>query len=451
MSILGTWLAISAPWLTGLILVHRLSKLYSFSSLSAIICGSVGGLLSYLAVAGMFSLSKHFYFITVSADLRGMFSITSLLLIFYLMYGMRAVQLKLNRLELFLLLILLMCTTFTAALASLQPTFGWDTLSYWGQKSLTYLNTANRLHAEGAQVHSTHPHSASMLAAWSTSLRENFQAAGPIFGPWFLTWLSILITLVVYTYSHTLSKSLSLITAIAFSSVPLIGNHVVIGGYAELFVAATISTATALCSVALKENNKLAFIFGLIVALAAAFYKNIGYLYSVCVLTGYILSAAAVRAQSKLNLRRFVLFSCLTFLLMAVAIFYLNDNTITISIGNRWQIIEPRNLLSAPVNSFFSLFINQSFYQAGWLLIFAPLVLTTRRWNSFDLGPFFVVFLIFSLLLISQASEYSFTHSTPQSDTGLSRFSIIFITSAFLLVAPIYNLTAHVLQTKPKY
>ena len=436
MSILGTWFAVSAPWLAGLILAYRVCRFFCFSNSLAVICGAIGGLLGYLAVAAICFLITFDEFFPISSDIRGIYLPLSLVLLLYLFPLVKALGITLNRVEFFLLSILLICISFTAVLSSLQPTSGWDILGYWGPKALTYLDNAHPSNTLGAFNPSTHPHTVSILAAWASTIRNHFQATGPIFAPWFFIWVSILITVIAYTYSHTLHKALSLITGIAFSTIPLVGNHVLIGGYAELFIAATITASTALCSVALKEDNRAALIFGLLVALTAAFYKNIGYLYSTCMLTGFLLAATSARCQSKKNLCMVVFFSCVTLFTITLATFILNDITFTITLGNRWQVIYPRNLFDAPANIFFSLFVNQSFHQTAWLLIFALVVFIRERQTFTDSGPILTVFFVLLLLTSSQASDYSFSHSIPQSDTGLSRFSTILITSAFLLIAP---------------
>ncbi len=113
----------------------------------------------------------------------------------------------------------------------------------------------------------------------------------------------------------------------------------ILGGYAELFLAAATVGATATLALSLKEQDEKLALLGLLVALSCATLKNTGFVFSSCIFIGYTTCLAIRRGFGK----RVILFATVMGVSGALFILTPPSLTMTFEMGNRQLILELGN------------------------------------------------------------------------------------------------------------
>lgn len=435
-----TWLFCAAPWLLGLFLSLHLSRLFAHSPSVAAVIAVNAAVIGYLLLAiCLFTFQS----LKIGDLTLGSLTLVACCYGLYLLSTVPSKILKMKSLRSWsvwqysLLMLLLFSIGHNAYLASLLPAFGWDTLDYWAVHSIEFINKTSSGVTVGWDFTGTHPPTIAILGAWSAAIANKMDAAGPLYAPWILCWVSIVLCLVGHTYFFSNSPSFSLLVGVIASGLPLGADHSVIGGYADLFLAAGIVGATAVGSVAIRCNDKSLVIVSCLIGCTSIFYKNIGFLYSICVIwpgTAYLI------CRTHLSLKWYAKIALMLPLLGAsvlLFVFFVTGES-ELFIGNRVLRLSLENSHRIPLNFFASQLSNTSFSVTFLLAaaVFIAIITIPSRLTPELIFVGSVCAINFSLLFFAQLSDYFFTYSLPESDTSLSRLSLG-LSFCALLILPI--------------
>lgn len=320
------------------------------------------------------------------------------------------------------------------------PAAGWDTLWYWAEISQDFIHTIQTTPIPRWEHEQTHPSTVAIVSAWNAAHIPSAGSFGPAYFSWWLAWISILLMVYGYTEAITNNTNTSALVAAASASVPLLTNHALLGGYAEIFLSAGVAGATALLALSLKEHNRGFALLGLVLALSCTTLKNTGFIFGSCVVLGYIVCLAINRGLGKWLIGLMAVFALSAGLLVITA----GEQTISFEIGSRQLTLKLTNAAFIFRNELISLFYNASFSITA-LLLLAPIMIfgiSRGRQGKIDLAsllmPWLTSLILLSMLCTSQLTDYGFLYAIPGNDTGNSRLSLPLMVCTLLIVGPLW-------------
>jgi len=337
------------------------------------------------------------------------------------------------------------------------PIFGWDVLSFWGPKTIEFL-TAYNSGLEDIPIYSIrehrHPPTVISLQAGAMSLANN-SATLALAIP-FLLFLSV--TIFMLQGVPIVRRVLCALgfTVITLSSVPLLLNHFLIHGYAEVYIGASMLLALVLWQRWFCNSRVWAYaVVAILCALLPIAIKNTGILYSLSVLLSFVVVTVAFSSWSmRTKLAIFSLFvACLIAPVLIVYNFdwsatwmgseFSNDvASKTLWFGGYPLELSYVGFVTVFQNFMQAMFLNQSFgilivfYLSALLLLVADSKASQREYARHFIvlatSCFFLTLIIFTMPQL--ISERVNAFSAPGMDTGYSRF---LMPAAMLLPIPL--------------
>ena len=309
------------------------------------------------------------------------------------------------------------------------PVFGWDVLDQWGPAAGDYL----RGHEwTWENYRSAHPATISALIAIAD---KPTLVAAELFSSkalWTTAWVFILALIFLHAHIITGSLQISLVLTVGAMTIPLFENHLLIHGYAEIFLSLIIiSTASLLIHIAQSKRSTLIAILFSGVALASL--KNIGvFLWSI-ITSAYFL--AWIYREKQFNLNLLVLAGPI---FLFSALFLLDRAGLPLEISMRYRDaipIQPENMLSVPRNELYSLFLNASFGVIPAAIFFGASAFFRGKHADQGFNICALIFIGLSLfILFSQLTQYGFFYAVPERDTGNTRFTLPVILTGMLVL-----------------
>jgi len=319
----------------------------------------------------------------------------------------------------------------------LLPIQGWDVIDFWGRYAHWTLMEPDSL----PQSTKPHPVTIVLVQAWSAWCAQAIGAPYMMLVPWL--FMTIILGTGLYGYSLWASQSrfFSLLLLYCFLTLPLLENHTLIAGYAELFLTATCVTSVIWLQLSLSKNSMVYAAIGLSTAPLALFIKNTGLFYCAVLIFPYITILLYSRSRVLfLSLATAVVAAIFYFSISGFSIDYFGLGLSLYTDGGTWVLhaagwgmpVVYNGLIDVIRNEIYSLFFNMSFGITALLGIFIFLFLRKISELKFI---FFIIFIILLMLMASQFFfDYGFKHAVPTHDTGNSRLSLPLIAVLFLLI-----------------
>ena len=243
-----------APWAVSVLLVYRLAITSRFASEVATILALSGGFLFLWLCVLFLSLELWYLPLAILASMP------------LLILAMRGVETSKNNVPLSLVTALAAPPSLSSRivvraavvaltssigiaifLATQVPTSGWDALWFWSEVSAAFAATDLGESAVLANRVTNHPLSTSVLAAWSGWVSHVLLARSYIsYLPWIVVWCSLIVIVFAYALHETRNIIASILFSLITATVPLLTNHALIGGYAEIFVVFSVSFVSLL-------------------------------------------------------------------------------------------------------------------------------------------------------------------------------------------------------------
>ena len=336
--------------------------------------------------------------------------------------------------------------TFIAAIfyyAYLLPTVGWDALDYWAEKGYDWLTGVERPDNYITEYRSRHPDTLNRLAAFSASVSHVHASGYFIWGVWGL--MSASSVFILCSTAMLISKSylIGAVIGCVWVSIPLIENHLLIGGYGEILLATCLLFSLSLIYLSFDLRIPVLKGVGVLACLPIFFLKNSGVIFGLIPAIG-LLFVILVR-------RRFSMTFTYLFLLSIFVLLFYNavvpegngivalvstKSGVKLSFGGYKLSMSSLSLPEVLSNCLHMLFVNQSFSTCFLASIFSGVfIISSRGTRDGDLFIVSTCFLALLVALLFHATDYADRVASVGSDTLGSRLLLPFFVCASMLVA----------------
>lgn len=342
----------------------------------------------------------------------------------------------------------------------ISPLASWDALNFWYLWAEWYVEFdvsqdvyGRSRSSDGAfpWQHPRHPITLVRVIAFNNYLLEGSNYLSEWLIPWTCVWL--LGAMLIFGFSRLVSASrvVAWIMVLGYLSMPLVENHHVLAGYAELFIACAFLCAISLIAVGFFIRRSALVVLGVLAAMVPLFFKNIGILYTVSVLAPLILVNLN---YNHIRLIMIPLMVLLPFAVLAIWLDILDSSVLNLPLRRdtdtgilyisfagyelSWSWTSLAQVVLIQVRAFL---VNSSFSVTTPIVAVGLLALTvgTSRLGTTGKPFLFVLLSVFSLFAVFTQplflESYAMSFAAPGSDTGNSRFSLP-ISMVVLLLIP---------------
>jgi hypothetical protein len=335
------------------------------------------------------------------------------------------------------------------------PSFAYDSLFLWNWNAAELLKLSPDQASEYLEIYDhKHPITNVLVSLWGGWSAVSFGGGSPGL-PWLLGGISSACVSASYINSHTQDITRSLLGALVTLTIPLVEDHYILYGYADLWVAVTVFSSTVIIGLAVQYHDKAVLVAGLLLAGLCVVIKQAGVGYSVCIWLAAIFAVGRVWLV-------YIVFALVMTVALSIAALgtigtldfgvvklsaELSPLTVSATIFG-WEM-SFASLGEVVTNQLYAFLVNGSFsvlFIAIVVYIFFSSTDSFATRSVSDKKPhlglpvaskliFLSVFLIFSMLVASQVLiPYGFEHARPGQDTGNSRFSLpVFLPIAAIL------------------
>ena len=343
---------------------------------------------------------------------------------------------------------------FVVSEVALRPATSWDSLVYWTRFTANFIEWQQSDPTEGSiRLGRRHPSTIHLLNSWAAYAGQINEGKTFLYAPWLALYAGLLLSAIGLTLKLSGNLALGLLVGILIASSPVITAHAALAGYADIWLAAGVffsAAILALFNVSWKPTIAVIWIF---IAISLTFIKSAGISYTV-LLSGVALAAWGV-SRSRLK------WATMAVLVVIIGIGYFyttgfdtsilgyrlafNPDSSSIRVGRYRGEISFTELVVAAHNIWFAFIYNTSYFIASLILLaaFLSVALHYGFWHQFN--PAYTLILGLALVLyVGLAQEFSghfLTYSSPDRDTGLTRFSQGWFLVSALLIS--YIIRAH--------
>lgn len=436
-------LFVALPWFAGAAVFSRVTC--DLGLHPAIQIGA-GGYLGYLFIGFIIwtsdTLAWQFY---VPVIYRSVLLLLSIVVALHLLQNLRITPFAQLQKEVkglprhWAFLILPTATICYVVLSTQAPSSAWDSLDHWG------LNASRLIqhHSLGLNTHSLpflidfrHPWTVVSINSWAMFFgSEGYLNMRGL--PHILIGGSLSLFVFGFCRDLSVSRPLSIVCAyIAFN--PLVENHVMLYGYAELWLACAISGSIVLCLIAKRKRSTKIMFWSVVFAISAVSLKNIGYLFVILALafnfTVFFKEEIGRVIFSRPNFMKFL--SLILLITISLMLGALNEQTLSFEKINldRIYIINIRSITEVSTNLSAALLSNSSFNIIG--AVFFVSVFSLKNETTFELQALaYAAAIITGVSLLAVLTiDQIFLYSRPAFDTAFSRLFIPFSQVTALLI-----------------
>ena len=153
------------------------------------------------------------------------------------------------------LMLLLLGLFALAVYLQYTPLFGWDGLDSWQLKASRFIENSQEQDFKSLDYWQRHPKTVWLIAAWAGWAG---QLTGASFwtAPWILCGVSISLIGAGFVYAQTSNSTLALACAVVLATLPLLENHMVIAGYAEIWLCALLMSGVFISALGQKKSRE---------------------------------------------------------------------------------------------------------------------------------------------------------------------------------------------------
>ena len=336
-----------------------------------------------------------------------------------------------------------------------QPVFGWDALKFWMPAAVDLIEVGSQPDRgwESAKAFQ-HRHMATVPAifAWSAWVFERFSQHLMTFNIGFHFAFFLAIFAAYHWRAVTGKLSFSILGATALLTLPLMENHVLISGYAEIWLACYLTAAATAGVVYLEESTRRNLLLFVSLTSSLALLKNIGFIFALSLgISMFLIKLKAQQTQITINIARSAKaralgYTSLFTLLLALCITVFNSQGVEYDLAGRvmkLQLNNPLEVLAFQANAF----IFNSSYSLLVFLFLISLCLWVRQrkedkpYNPQDLLFFTTISLYFIYSLGQIFTDYIYFYSSPNNDTSGSRLFLPIAALAMMCAPRLASIT----------
>ena len=337
-----------------------------------------------------------------------------------------------------------------------QPIFGWDALKFWmpAAVDLIEVGSSQDIGWESAKAFQ-HRHMATIpsILSWTTWVFERFSQHLLTFNIGFHFAFFLAVFAAHHWRAVTGKNSFSIIGAAAVLTLPLMENHILISGYAEIWLACYLTAAATAGVLFLEKRTRRNLLFFLGLTSSIALLKNIGFIFamtlgiSMCLIrlneheaerNVSVIYGAKVSALGYASLLVVLIALCITVFNFQGAEYDLAGRVLKLQLNN------PLEVMAFQANA---LIFNSSYSLLVFLfLISASLWLRWKKESQSHSSQDLLFFTTASLYLIyflgQIFTDYIYFYSSPNNDTSGSRLFLP-IAALAMMCAPQINAMTH--------
>lgn len=332
-----------------------------------------------------------------------------------------------------------------------NPTIAWDAVWSWGlyanaQIISSFSESPSVIHTD------VHPATVSMISSWSAYWASSLPQSSFIYASNAILYLGWVLISAGFLLKETNSANISIIGTLIIISSPMLESHIALGGYADLWLSTGLIAGFALILTSQYPPQMPKIILGLVVIASTTLVKSNGFMYAGLVIFSLLLAWLL----SKQKLWIFVTLIIVTSVFLAWA----TSAGVTISfgplraayspelrllqLGNRVSYLSNSTTMDAIYNLKYAWIQSASFgYAFSVSLALMPLALLYALKRNLQsvlaLSITSIIFLVF-FLAAQNSSEYFYTYSQIDNDTGLTRFSHTLYWLSIINLVLIFNL-----------
>lgn len=326
---------------------------------------------------------------------------------------------------------------FVAYEIALRPTVSWDTLWYWTTRVVGFIQwQESNPSLDSTSLQSLrHPTTIHLLNAWAAYSGHVSGSRMFLYAPWMALYGGIIIGAVGIAWVVTRKLILGLIIANLIASSSVVAAQSALAGYADVWLAAGLFFSAVTLIMAHVCWKPVAWVTWVFIIGTLTFLKAAGVSYTalslVVVLMAWGVSQSRLRwaAAAILVATAALGYSYMSGFDLSISGYRLAFDTEVnhIIVGHYVGIVNLDELQLALHNTWHA-FVSNTSYLMAILIPAAALILVAiypRYWRCFDSA--YALLLGLGLLLYGLAgqvfSDYFLTYSSPDKDTGLTRFS----------------------------
>lgn len=325
---------------------------------------------------------------------------------------------------------------FVSYEVAFRPAVSWDSMSYWTRYTSNFLQWQ---HSDPVRGDSTlgwrHPSTIHLLNVWAAYTGQISAGSVFLYVPWLALYAGIVLSATGCAWVLTGKLAFGFISGILLSSSSLITAHISLAGYADIWMAAGLFFSAAALVLAGASWRPMITVMWIFIAFSLTFIKAAGASYTILLICVALGACCVCRLQLQWLIATIVAASLAAgyfFItgvdasIMGYQLTFEPTNSI-IRVGHYTGVVDLTKLGPAAANMWFAYFRNASYLLTVFIIGIAltSTVLHYNFWRHFN--PAYTVFLTLGLLLHSimaqSFSDYFLTHSNPDMDTGLTRFS----------------------------
>jgi uncharacterized membrane protein len=324
-----------------------------------------------------------------------------------------------------------------------HPLQSWDALTFWARNAIFILE-ADKAGMPVYDYWNRHPATISIIAAWSIWSTEVNGVGSLVFLPWLVALVAVGAVTYAFGRLFELQRPICILLASAVMGMPLLENHGSLSGYGEIYHALGISLAVYFLVKGQSNGHVGNWILGLCLALSLLAYKNIGAIYTACIMSCAFLMwswrfsklstimccltlAAAILAADYYRLNFFFMGNRVGFDHASGDLFF-GGYRLKQASGTAFQVFE---------NQFYSLIMNKSYGVAFISLLIAGFAQLLYLRDSKGALVAIVPILGIIVFSASQAFDLAYIYATPENDTGNSRFMLPIMTLTPMSLVPV--------------
>lgn len=459
---LVAFIFVSIPWLAGGLALLALQRVLASPNskptsvrkqLPAVFIFGLGGLLGYLTLGYTIWALDVFGLPTLTLSFNAVTAVIALFALGALYRLPKHVAFTIHgTADWALSALLMLIMAYAVYMQSQNPLSAWDGLNHWAANAAEFIKEkTNEEQPNYTRMYLLkHPKTVVLINAWTGWI--NFLFGGHSWSaPWLLCMISICMMGAGYVYALTENAKSAKLCAALLATLPLAESHVLIAGYAEIWLSAVVLAGLLLSALGVQYQNFCWVAIGVVIGMLAITIKNTGLGYALCV-WGAVISAFLIRRPNLITILAPIIL-CLGFWLWtfgfnldsaALKFQWDPEANLLIAAGRHMNVnLNPFNQIG--VNELYSLVLNQSFSVGGMILIFsainlfspsdhratspqeaisdemAHLVWPVTATQLLILGAALILAMItLSQLFLTEGYQYAL----PDTDTGNSRFSL---------------------------
>jgi len=335
-----------------------------------------------------------------------------------------------------------------------QPVFGWDALKFWMPAAVDLIEVSSQPDSgwESAKAFQ-HRHMATVPAiyAWSAWVFERLSQQLLTFNIGFHFAFFLAIFAAYHWRAVTGKRSFSIFGATALLTLPLMENHVLISGYAEIWLACYLAAAATAGVMYLERSTISNLLLFVGLTSSIALLKNIGFIFALSLgISMCLIKLKAQQAERNINFTRSATARNLgytsTFILFtALCITVFNSQGAEYDLAGRvlkLQLNNPLQVLAFQANAF----IFNASYSLLFFLFLISLCLWARERKECKLNTpqdllFFTTISLYLMYSLGQIfTDYIYFYSSLNRDTSGSRLFLPIAALAVMCAPQLANI-----------